>query len=101
MTDTMVLHIIETCHQLKILHLPFNARIAGWFLETLIEMKKKSPALKLEMIKMFINTAYIDLQHVIPEPYAASLVNSLLELNINIDISFVNKKLMHFNPKDL
>ena len=95
----MVLHLLETCSTLKCLYLPFNSKITGWFLEEVLEKRRNSELLHLMKLKLFINTAYVDIQTVIPELFAESLVNDLENLNISVVIKFVHKKLTYFNPK--
>ena len=55
----------------------------------------------LVKLKMIINTAYVDLQTVIPELYADSLASEFHEKGLTLDIKFVHKKLPHFNPRYL
>ena len=99
MSEANALHIIETCSKLTILHLPFNSYLTGWFLETFLEKRRRGEwRNNLVKLKMFINTAYVNLQTVIPELYADSLVNDFSDLGIELDIKFVHKKLPHFNP---
>ena len=99
MSEANGLHIIETCSKLTILQLPFNSYLTGWFLETFLERRRRGEwSRNLVKLKMFINTAYVDLQTVIPELYADSLVIDLSDLGLELDIKFVHKKLPHFNP---
>lgn len=100
MSDSMVLHILETSSAIKSLRLPFNSKITGWFLEDVLEKKRNSGLVHLTKLILFINTAYVDIQTVIPELYAESLVNDLENLNLFVNISFIHKKLTYFNPKD-
>ena len=84
---------------MKILYLPFNSYLTGWFLETFLDRRRRGEwRCNLVKLKMFINTAYVNLQTVIPELYADSLVNDFGQLGLELDIKFVHKKLPHFNP---
>ena len=99
MSEANALHIIETCSKMKILYLPFNSYLTGWFLETFLDRRRRGEwRCNLVKLKMFINTAYVNLQTVIPELYADSLVNDFGQLGLELDIKFVHKKLPHFNP---
>ena len=101
MTEGNVLHLLETCSKLKSLCLPFNSKITGWFLESLLERRKKQDWRNLENIKMYINTAYVDIHTVIPELYAETLVNDFSNLSLKLEVNFVHRKLPSFNPKDM
>ena len=98
MNETNVLHIVETCTNLRILFLPFNPSITGWFLETLLERRRRGEWTRLEKLKLYINTAYVDIQTVIPELYAAALATDLSNLGLHLDVRFAHNKLRHFNP---
>jgi len=103
MTDHHVLTILERCKALRILHLPFNTKIDGWFLETLIERLKSSADTiprSLSGLKLFINTAYTDLHTVIPDLYVRTIQDELKVLGLEVQIDYVHKKLTTFNPKD-
>eukprot|EP00090_Calanus_glacialis_P001579 TRINITY_DN11149_c0_g1_i1.p2 TRINITY_DN11149_c0_g1~~TRINITY_DN11149_c0_g1_i1.p2 ORF type:complete len:167 (-),score=27.99 TRINITY_DN11149_c0_g1_i1:19-519(-) len=107
MTDQHVVSILERCKNLTILHLPFNTKIDGWFLESLLE-RIKSPEsnedtipLNLTSLKLFINTAYTDLHTVIPDLYVRTIQDELKILGLDLQIEYVHKKLSSFNPKDL
>ena len=100
MREDHVLHILETCPSISHLHLPVNARLTGWFLETLVENRKQKKMANLRYLKCWINTAYVDLLTVIPQLYVSSIVDELLNLGLHLDIDFVHKKLPSFNPKD-
>lgn len=87
---------------MTILYLPFNSYLTGWFLETFLDRRRRGEwRCNLVKLKMFINTAYVNLQTVIPELYADSLVNEFSQLGLELDIKFVHKKLPHFNPNYL
>jgi len=106
MTDHHVVTILERCKNLKILHLPFNTKIDGWFLESLLE-RMKTPAdmnvdtipQNLSNLKLFINTAYTDLLNVIPELYVRTIQDEFRILGLDLQIEYVHKKLSSFNPK--
>ena len=99
MSEANALHIIETCTKMTILYLPFNSYLTGWFLETFLDRRRREEwRCNLVKLKMFINTAYVNLQTVIPELYADSLINVFSQLGLELDIKFVHKKLPHFNP---
>ena len=100
MREDHVLHILETCPSLSHLHLPVNARLTGWFLETLLENRKLQKMSNLSYLKCWINTSYVDLLTVIPQLYVNSIVDELLNLGLHLDIEFIHKKLPSFNPKD-
>ena len=100
MREDHVLHILETCPSISHLHLPVNARLTGWFLETLVENRKQKKMANIRYLKCWINTAYVDLLTVIPQLYVSSIVDELLNLGLHLDIDFVHKKLPSFNPKD-
>ena len=54
----------------------------------------------LSSLKLFINTAYIDLHTVIPELYVRTIQDELKMLGLDLQIEYVHKKLSSFNPKD-
>jgi len=106
MTDQHVVSILERCSKLIILHLPFNTKINGWFLESLLEKMKSHSKIdefpqNLSSLKLFINTAYIDLHTVIPELYVRTIQDEMKILGLDLQIEYVHKKLSSFNPKDL
>jgi len=107
MTDQHVFTILEGCKALRILHLPFNTKIEGWFLESLLERLKSSDthddkiSQNLSSLKLFINTAYTDLHTVIPDLYARTIQTELKNFGLEVQIEYVHKKLTSFNPKDL
>ena len=100
MREHHVLHILETCPTISHLQLPENARITGWFLESLLENRKQMKMSNLKYIKCSINTAYVDLLTVIPQLYVSTIVEELLDLGLQLDINFVHRKLPSFNPKN-
>jgi len=106
MTDQHVVTLLERCKNLSILQLPFNTKINGWFLESVLE-KMKSPDTNEDIIpknltslKIYINTAYVELSTVIPELYVRTIQDELKILGLDLHIEYVHKKLSSFNPKD-
>ena len=77
----------------------------GWFLESLLEKMKSHSKIdefpqNLSSLKLFINTAYIDLHTVIPELYVRTIQDEMKILGLDLQIEYVHKKLSSFNPKD-
>ena len=99
MREDHVLHILETCPTITHLLLPLNARITGWFLETLLENRKQKKMNNLRYLSCTINTAYVDLLTVIPQLYVNTIKDELIHLGLRLDIDFVHTKLQSFNPK--
>jgi len=106
MSDDHVISIMENCRNLEILHLPYNSKINGWFLESLLENRKFTIGgeeykycPKLRSILLFVNTAYTDLHVVVPELYAQTLQDDLRSHGISLQVDYVHKKLSSFNPK--
>lgn len=99
MSEANALHIVETCSTLKIIHFPFNSYLSGWFLETFLDRRRRGewPS-NVVKLNMFINTAYVNLQTVIPELFSDTLINSFNDIGIKLDIKFVHQKLPLFNP---
>ena len=99
MRDDLVLHLLETCPTISHLLLPVNAKISGWFLETLLDNRKQNKMSNLKYLKCSINTAYVDLLTVIPQLYVSTIIDELIQLGLHLDIDFIHKKLPSFNPK--
>jgi len=101
MTDHQVLQLLQNCPRLQALHLPFNSKISGWFLESVEELLS-SRITGLTDLTVHINTAYTMSGNlsVIPEPFADIIKQNLKTQGLLLNIHFVNKKLSSFNPKD-
>jgi len=106
MRDRHVLFILENCPSLKILHLPFNGKISGWFLENLLHKYLTSNSSnnrlqfnKLQEIKVFLNSAYISGEEIISPDIEDSARQILAAHGTKLVINRVNRKLESFNPK--
>lgn len=102
MTDDHVLSILSSCRSLNHLQLPINGKVNGWFLETLLEYLKNPTEVftpKLTKLDMHINSAYAQLETVIPELHVFNLVKEALKFGLILDVRFCHKKQPSFNPK--
>lgn len=95
------MQLLQNCPRLQALHLPFNSKISGWFLESVEELLS-SRITGLTDLTVHINTAYTMSGNlsVIPEPFADIIKQNLKTQGLLLNIHFVNKKLSSFNPKD-
>jgi len=100
LTDSQVISLLTTStNSLVSLHLPYNSKIRGWFLETLLTSLTPPPSLL--SLHMTINTAYIDLTSVVPQLHARNLQKQLQDkFNIRVGVDYVHHKLPSFNPKE-
>jgi len=117
MTEEHVISILFTCTNLTHLKLPINSRINGWFLESVLRhLKNKNQnnnnkinninnnrdeydLSHLRSLEMTINTAYADLQTVIPQLHVFNLIKEANERGLCLKVDYCHKKLPSFNAK--
>lgn len=107
MKDRHVSFILENCSNLKILHLPFNGKISGWFLnqlpQKLLEINTSENGAQsgneLKEIKVFLNTGYISPTEMISWDLVDSVRQKLALNGTNLIIKTVHRKLESFNPR--
>lgn len=107
MKDRHVSFILENCSNLKILHLPFNGKISGLFLNHLPRryIDKTSSengaqsANTLKEIKVFLNSGYISGDEMITRDIVDSVRLKLAQNGTKLVIKNVNRKLESFNPR--
>ena len=99
--DSQALNLVSSCTSLTHLSLPCNSKIAGWLLESLLQLEQGPTfSCPLNYLSLTVNTAYVPLTSCIPEPLATVLVKEAkASLNLDVSISFTHKKLPSFNPK--
>jgi len=108
MRDRHVLFLLQNCPSLKILHLPFNGKISGWFLDDFLhnylsdDSSNNNNSVQtnnLQEIKVFLNSGYISPQEIVSRDIEDSARQRLAQNGTKLVIARVNWKLESFNQR--